>query len=178
MTREDKLIKKTEPGSTDALEELIAIYYPEILKYCLWHTPDRSSAEDATQETFLKAVRHMNTYVHKGKFKAFLYKIAANTCIDMARLKCTGNTSTEIIKDQLSYTEAGFEESEENMQLKHLIQNLKTEYQEVIILRFRQDLTLREIAEITGVPLRTAQSRLRTALTLIKKEMEKGGYIS
>ena len=178
MAREDKLIRKMEHGSADALEELIAIYYPEILKYCLWHTPDRSSAEDAAQETFLKAIRYRNAYVHRGKFKAFLYKIAANTCIDMARKKCTSDTPVELIKDQLSYTETGFEESEEKMQLRHLIQNLKADYQEIIILRFRQELTLREIAEITGVPLRTVQTRLRTALNLIKKDLDKGGYRS
>ena len=51
MTREDKLIQKMEQGDPGAAEELIALYYPEILRYCLWHTPDRFLAEDATQET-------------------------------------------------------------------------------------------------------------------------------
>ena len=176
MTREDKLIKQIKQGNTDALEELIKLYYPEILKYCLWRAPNHASAEDAVQETFLKAIRYMDAYVHKGRFKAFLYKIAANTCIDMARMRWNKDMSAEVLEDRLSYTEAGFEESEENIQLKQLIRNLKTEHQEIIVLRFRQNLTLREISEVTGIPLRTVQSRLRTALNLIKDELVKGGY--
>ena len=51
MTREDKLIQKMKQGDTDAVNELIAMYYPEILRYCLWHAPNRSLAEDITQVT-------------------------------------------------------------------------------------------------------------------------------
>ena len=83
--REDKLIKRIEQGDVTAADELIKAYYPEILKYCIWHAPNKTLAEDATQETFLKAIRYMDKYVHRGMFRAFLYKIASNTCIDMWR---------------------------------------------------------------------------------------------
>ena len=79
MTREEKLIQKIKQGDLSAADELIAMYYPEILRYCLWHAPDRSLAEDAVQETFLKALRYFDRYTHRGKFKSFLYRIAANT---------------------------------------------------------------------------------------------------
>ena len=69
--REDKLIKRIEQGDITAADELIEVYYPEILKYCIWHAPNRTLAEDATQETFLKLIRYMNKYVHKGNFRAF-----------------------------------------------------------------------------------------------------------
>ncbi|MDO4170527.1 MAG: RNA polymerase sigma factor [Lachnospiraceae bacterium] len=168
---EDKLIRKAKQGDADAVEELIAIYYPEILKYCFWHVPNHSLAEDATQETFLKAIRYMDTYTHKRKFKAFLYKIASNTCIDMRRKKYTQETS---IEEDLLYMESGFKEIEEDMQLRYLVKNLKAEWQEIIILRFAQNLTMREIASILDIPLRTVQSRLRAALKQLKSELEKG----
>lgn len=85
MTREDEIFRKIEQGDSGGLDELVSLYYPEILRYCRWHTPDQATAEDAAQETFLKAVRHFDRYVHKGRFKAFLYQIAANTCVDMWR---------------------------------------------------------------------------------------------
>ena len=47
MTHEDKLIKRMEQGDRNAADELIGIFYPEILRYCLWHAPNRSLAEDA-----------------------------------------------------------------------------------------------------------------------------------
>lgn len=85
LTREDKLIKRMEQGDRSVADELIGIFYPEILRYCLWHAPNRSLAEDAAQETFLKVIRYFDRYTHRGRFKPFLYQIAANTCIDMKR---------------------------------------------------------------------------------------------
>ena len=67
--REDKLIRRIEQGDVTAADELVEKYYPEILKYCIWHAPDRTLAEDAVQETLLKAIRYMNRYVHRGKYK-------------------------------------------------------------------------------------------------------------
>ena len=81
MTREDEIFKKLKQGDGNAPEELVKLYYPEILRYCLWHAPDRMAAEDAVQETFLKAIRFLDRYEHKGKFRPFLYQIAANTCV-------------------------------------------------------------------------------------------------
>ena len=72
--RTDELLNMLEQGDAEALDELIRMYYPEILRYCLWHTSDRQSAEDAAQETFLKAVRHLDAYARRGKFRAWLYK--------------------------------------------------------------------------------------------------------
>lgn len=175
MTREDELMLKIEQGDTNALDELISIYYPEILRYCLWHAPNRSLAEDATQETFLKAIRYFNKYVHKGKFRAFLYQIATNTCIDIRRTKSFSDISLDAMPLEFPYEEKGFDEIQETIQLTQLIRNLPGDLKDIIILRFGQGLTIREISEITDAPLRTVQSRLRRALKLLKKELRKDG---
>ena len=88
MTRENELLKKIAKGETEYWEELIGMYYEDILRYCIYHAPDKTAAEDAVQETFLKVIRYMPDYRHRGKFRAFLYKVAANTCKDQWR-KCT-----------------------------------------------------------------------------------------
>ena len=67
MTREEKLMIRIGQGDMDAVDELIGLLYPEILRYCLWHAPNRGLAEDAAQETFLKVIRYYDRYVHKGK---------------------------------------------------------------------------------------------------------------
>lgn len=170
MTREDKLIMRMKQGDLHAAEELTELLYPEILRYCLWHAPSRELAEDAAQETFLKAMRYYDRYIHKGKLRPFLYRIAANTCIDLRR------KSTELSIEDLC-TEPACEDS--NMQavqadltFRQQIQCLPQEQQEVVLLRFGQDLTLREIAQITEAPLRTVQSRLRAALKKLKLQLE------
>ncbi|MBU3877201.1 RNA polymerase sigma factor [Faecalicatena sp. AGMB00832] len=176
MTREDELIHRIEQGDPDAVEELVKIYYPEILRYCLWHAPDRSLAEDAAQETFFKAVRYFNHYVHKGKFKAFLYQIAANTCVDMRRKRWLSDFSYEELALDFACAETGFEEIHSNLFLKQVVCRLPDDLREIVILRFGQDLTLKEIANIVGLPLRTVQSRLNSALKRLRKEFEKGGF--
>ena len=175
---EDKLIKRIEQGDITAADELIEVYYPEILKYCIWHAPNRTLAEDATQETFLKVIRYMNKYVHKGNFRAFLYKIAANTCIDMWRKQKTvkefpEGMKLEQIQMEISYEESGFTEIQELLDLQKMIRILPNEQREIIILRFVHNLTIREIANITGIPFRTVQSRIRTALKKLKVECGK-----
>lgn len=174
MTREDELIQRMEQGDAGAIDELIEQFYPEILRYCLWHAPNRSLAEDATQETFLKVIRYFDRYTHQGKFKPFLYRIAANTCVDMRRKNWCSDISLDEIPVEFAYSEPGFEEVQSDLFLKQLVNRLPNDLQEIVLLRFGQDLTMREISEVVNLPLRTVQSRLRTALKKLKSEW-KGG---
>ncbi|MDO4620495.1 MAG: RNA polymerase sigma factor [Lachnospiraceae bacterium] len=170
MTREDQLFKALEQGDSSALEELIGLYYPEILRYCLWHAPNRSLAEDAAQETFLKAIRYFDRYTHRGKWRAFLYRIAANTCIDMQRKMRDSDISIEELVTEPVYEDHSMAEVE----LRQMVRGLPSDLQEIVLLRFGHDMTLREIAQVQGIPSRTVQSRLRSALKQLKKFMEGG----
>ena len=60
------------------------------------------------------------------------------------------------------------------MMLRQLVDSLPQHQREIVLLRFGQDLTLREIAEVTDLPLRTVQTRLRAALKKLKAENKKG----
>lgn len=166
MTREDELFRRLREGDEAAMEELIVGAYPAILRYCMWHTPDRQTAEDAAQETFLKAVRHIDAYAHRGKFRAYLYKIAANTCTDLRRR----SRSTEPLEPE-EYMEPGFERVESELSLTQLISALPEKQREVVVLRYVHELKLREIAEVLDEPLRTVQSRLRAALKALEKTL-------
>lgn len=171
MTREDELFRKLNKGEDSALDELIELYYPDIFRYCLWHTADRQTAEDATQETFLKAVSHIDGYLHCGKFKAFLYKIAANTCTDIWR-----QSGRQPPLESEKYIEAGFARAESDVGMKRLLDMLPDSQREVIILRFVHELKLGEISEVLGEPQRTVQSRLRAALKTLEKNLRKGDF--
>lgn len=201
-------------GQQDVLEKVITRYYPEILKYCLWHAPGPSMAEDAAQETFLKLVRYFNekltgqknARVRKKKDKEgkiwageeefrslrpLLYRIAANTCIDMRRKKSSQELSLESLAEyddregrskelwkdvgggHAGQAETGYERVDSDMEVLRLVEKLPEGQREIVILRCSQDLTMREIAEIVGLPLRTVQSRLRAALKCLKNELEK-----
>ena len=87
MNQEQRQIKAAKEGDLSALNDLIQSYYLEIYKYCFWHIKNKEQAEDITQETFYKAIRFLNAYKNNGTFRAFLYKIALNTCIDHQKKK-------------------------------------------------------------------------------------------
>lgn len=174
MKREEELIQRIKQGNMDAANELAGMYYAEILRYCLWHTPNRSVAEDAAQETFLKVIRYFDRYAHKGKFKSFLYQVTAHTCTDLWRKNKRFDVSLESLIVEPAYQGEELEEVQSDMALRQLVGNLPAELQEIVLLRFGQDLTLREIAETLHMPLRTVQTRLRSALKKLKTAFEKG----
>lgn len=174
--REDKIIKRINAGDLKAIEDLVQMYYSDVLRYCIYHTTDQYTAEDATQETFLKAIRYSDRYVHRGMLKPFLYKIAKNTCIDIQKRKNTANIQIEQLENKLIYNEQGYEDVQENLQLGQLVKGLPEKMQEIIILRFSQELTMREIAEVVNIPMRTVQSQLRLALKKLKKEFGESNY--
>ena len=174
MNREKAVIKKAKQGDLYALDELIRLYYSEIFKYCCWHTKTPEQAEDATQDTFYKAIRFINAYKNNGTFRAFLYKIALNTCIDLSRKKSqfeTNSLDNTII--ETTYSEIRYEDIESDIDFNLLLSKLTDKQRELIILRYEHDLTLKEIAEITGSNLRTCQSNLRKALKQIEKNLER-----
>ena len=164
--REKELFERLEGGDLSALDGLIGAYYPEILRFCLRHTPTRECAEDAAQETFLRCVRHIDAYAHRGHFRAWLYKIAANACADILR---RSHSDAEL--PDAAGEEPGYERAELKTDLERALARLPEAQRELLLLRYAHELTLREIAEIQGLPLRTAQSRLRAALKAMKKLM-------
>ena len=168
MIHEDELLQKIRDGDNASLDKLVAFYYPDILRYCLWHTPNRQIAEDATQDTFLKAIRHLDAYVHRGKFRAYLYKIAANVCIDYSRKKTMWQ-----LPDDLQEYDSQLERVESDANFVWLLRGLPDEQREVVLLRFAHELKIREIAEVISIPMRTVQSRLRSALKRLEKDFDK-----
>ncbi len=113
----------------------------------------------------MKAIRHLDAYIHRGKFRAYLYKIAANVCIDYSRKK----VSEQLLGDWPEYDHQ-LERVESDANLVWLLRGLPDEQREVVLLRFAHELKVREIAEVIGVPMRTVQSRLHSALKRLEKD--------
>ena len=166
---DDELVEQIKLGNEDAAEELITRYYKSILRYCIWHCSNLEKAEDLTQETFLKLFKNISGYKEKRKFKAYLYTIANRLCIDESR---------KIRLYPLNDDENIASESNELLriadkeEIKYLLNTLSIEQRETVILRFGEQLSFEEIANIMGCNMRTAQSRVRTALKIMRKEQK------
>ncbi len=72
----------------------------------------------------------------------------------------------------MEFLETGFAKLEAQVNFQYMVRNLSEELREIVYLKFAQELTLKEIAMVTELPMRTVQSRLRRALKLLKNEME------
>ena len=164
--KDDELVKQILLGNEAAAEELIKRYYTSILRYCKWHCGNIEKAEDLTQETFLRLFQNLPDYKGKGKFRAYLYTIANRLCIDESRkirlypLEDEENLAQE--RDEI----LRLEDSEE---IKYLLNLLSSEQKEAVILRFSEQLSFAEIAKVMNCNMRTAQSRVRWALKIMRK---------
>lgn len=167
MLSDDKLIEQIKAGDEQAAEELITRYYASILRYCRWHCSSVEKAEDLTQETFYKLFKNISGYKGKRKFKVYLYTIANRLCIDESRKKPLYSIEDEeIIIDECDEILRMADKAEVN----YLLSTLSPEQREAIILRFGEQLEFHEIAKVMGCNMRTAQSRVRNGLKIMRKE--------
>ena len=109
----------------------------------------------------------------RGHSVPFCTKSQKNICIDLNRTMERTELSLESLPSEPAYQESGFAAAEEEANLRALTAQLEPEQRELVLLRFAQQLKLREIAQITGLPLRTVQSRLRAALKTLKMQLDK-----
>lgn len=162
MDQDFLLIWKMKRGDEAAMERFVRKYYPDILKYCCYHIPDRSYAQDLAQETFEKFFGTLGRYQHVGKAGNYLYVIAGNLCRNLCRKK------TEIaMPELLDATENPIHILEERLDMETAIGKLPYEMREVILLYYFQELKLKEIAEILGIGLPLVKYRLRRAKELL-----------
>ena len=163
---DDELVEQIRRGNEDAAEELIKRYYTSVLRYCRWHCSSFEAAEDLTQETFYRLFKNLSGYRDKKKFKAYLYTIASHLCIDESRKRRPFPLEKDTITDERDEI-LRIEDTEE---IRYLLSILSPEQREAVILRFGEQLSFKEIARVMGCNMRTAQSRVRNALKIMREE--------
>lgn len=165
--------KKLSKLTADDAEEIIRDNYNAIYKYCYWQVKNCSDAEDLTQETFLHFVQAISDYSDRGKPKAFLYTIAKNLCINF-RKKSKAISLADI--DNTAFEESKAEEIENKIILEKYIRELTSEQQEILLLRYGQELQVNEIAKILNLNRFAVMYRMKTSIKNLKKKLENGGY--
>ena len=167
MINDEELIRGIRAGDEFAAEELIKRYYSGILRYCRRHLSDQSLAEDTAQETFYRVFRSLMRYQDKDYFRAWIYMIARNICID------ENKKHREVVFQE--FEDIGKESNEirhleDQNEIEFLLASLPAEQREAILLYYEEELTYKEIGKILGIPTRTAQSRVKTGLKKLKKQ--------
>ncbi len=161
------LILKMRQGNDPAWEQFIRKYYGHILKYCFFHCRDQESAEDLTQEVFLKFFSALANYQHRGKAKNYLYTIAGNLCRDYAARN--RDLPLEEAMDLGSDPSAG---QDDRLMLDRALRRLPEEFREVVLLHYYQGLKLTEAAAVLNIGLPLVKYRLKRAKELLRKELD------
>ncbi len=145
---------------------------------------DDEVALDLVQETFMKAFASLGSYRSEYRFSTWLYRIAANASIDHLRkrrinaLSLDRPTATEDgevefeVPDYSFHPERDLERKEQSISIDDAINSLPSTYQEVIVLRHKDDKSYEEIADLLGVPVGTVKARIFRARELLKKKLK------
>lgn len=143
------------------VEELIDQHGDDILRLCLLYMGERQLAEDAFQETFVRAWRHMNTFRGESSVKTWLSHIAVNVCRDMLRTPWLRMRRSARSVEEMEHLPAP--DAAPRHELMDAIRALPDKYREVIVLVYVQDMKLREAAAQLRLPVPTVSTRLRRA---------------
>lgn len=154
-----------------ALETLIRDNYADIYQYCYCHVGNKFDAQDITQEVFLKFFSALDRYVEYGKVKNYLYVIARNKVRDHWKKK-SPILMEDISKAGLNEVYFTEEETINRITVLDMIATLDDMERELIILRYYQELTIREISSIVGKPASSVRYILRNAEKALRFRME------
>lgn len=147
---ETKLIKMAIRGEASAFGSLYDYYQPKIYRFVLIKVGRREEAEDLTHQVFLSAWQNIHNYKNLGfPFSSWLYQIARNQIVDFYR---TRKSEISLEKTDPEYFVApasaqfGLADKMEMERVRSAISKLKPEYQDVIIMRFVEDIPIKEVA--------------------------------
>lgn len=166
-----------EPGDYSLTENLVAQYYPYIVRLALSILQDAAEAEDVAQETFITALVHIETCDPDTNFKAWLSTIAVNKCRDLLRKQKTRQKfanawQTVRMLGQSPTPEDIAEQSDAQTELWQAVNKLNDKHRLPILLRYVHNLSIREIAQVLEVKEGTIHSRLHNACQKLAKQIE------
>lgn len=166
-----EIIRLCLDGEIDAFEELVNRYQRLVYSVALNYLKDADLAEDAAQESFIKAYTHLRSYNPEYKFSTWIGKIAYNTCIDILRKKreLTPLDEAAEVADKTDTPEEAAISNERKKKLEELINALETKYRQPLMLYHMTGLKYEEIAEFLKVPVSIVKNRLFRARKMLKE---------
>ncbi len=160
------------------LTEWMDAYGNDILRLCYTYVHSWQTAEDLTQETFIKLYRHYTDFRGEAQIKTYIYAIAINVCKDYISSwkykKVLISTSFQQLLKTKETTESAVVLQSEKEQLVAKIEQLAPKYKDVILLFYYADYSLQEISEVLGLPVNTVKTRLKRAREQLKGLLEDG----
>lgn len=182
-----ELVKDYMAGSESALSKLINRHESKIYGFIYSKVLDKDISDDIFQDTFIKVIKTLKqkAYNEEGKFLPWVMRISHNLIIDYFRKnkKMPMYRETEefsifsIMTDNSPNIESQIITTQIENDLQRLIEELPEDQKEVLVMRVYQDLSFKEISEMTGVSINTALGRMRYALMNLRKVIDKHNIV-
>jgi RNA polymerase sigma-70 factor (ECF subfamily) len=183
-TETAKIARGLRERDMELVADLVERSQRRLVRYLLYLIGRQDYAEDLAQETWIRVLQRGSQYDGRQRFDLWLFAIARNLAIDYLRKKrkAVQTASSPDDGDEiLQVSSAGpspFEaaaRSEDALRLAGRLQSLSPLYREALLLRFQEDLSLAEIAQVLGAPMTTVTSRIYRGLAALRSAFEEGG---
>ncbi len=167
---------RKEQKKKKRFEEIYDSYVEQVYRFIFLKTGSKDEAEDITSKTFMRVwetVKRENPETGMRNPRAYTYRIARNLLVDYYRSKREGNVSTDdvVIKDESMRADERAELNSEMEQVRNALSNLNEDYQDIIIWYYLNELSIQEIADITGKSETNVRVTAHRAISALKKEM-------
>lgn len=174
----EELVRACQDRDPEAQRELYECYKGKVHSLAIYMLGDREMAEDLTQEIFLKVFRDLQAFRFESSFSSWLYRLATNTCLNALRnrrsrreidIEAVANTPMEFDSGgSLEHQRMG---QQVQQAVEEAILSLKPPLRLVVILRYIENLSYSEIAEVLSCSAGTVASRLSRAHRLLARRL-------
>lgn len=172
---DERLIEQALRGDTSAFGTLVRRWYGPVLAFCQTRMISPFDAEDAVQESFLRAHRQLAQLREPQRFGAWLQGIAGHVCVDTIRKLSRGTATVGIDLAEMPAGDDGPARSAADLdEREHLIRTLHElpdSNREVLLLHYFNDMTYDEMADWLGVARSTVNERLRNGREMLRRRM-------
>lgn len=181
---DNQLVKNFLEGDDSAFELLVSKYLKPIYNFLYQFTSDLSALDDITQETFIKVWKNVRRFDQNKSFKTWIFTIAKNTAYDYLKKKkavpfsffenSEGNNVLENISADVILPDEFLANLDSAKDFEEKLKKIQGHYRIILLLHYKDDFSLAEIAEILGKPYNTIKSQHQRALKSLKKEILRG----
>jgi len=172
---EKLLILRLKEKDRNAAEKLINANYQITYRFLYSLCRDRELAQDLTQDTFIKVWNGIDSFKGTSRFSTWLYRISHNLYLDHKKKRRINfsnlDRSQDIALKSMVTTNEQTDESDFHAFVFRKVHSLPQNLEEILLLHYQEDLSLRQIAQILQIPRGTVKSRLHAALKRMRKNL-------
>jgi RNA polymerase sigma-70 factor (ECF subfamily) len=174
MLPDSQLVRQVLTGDAEAFALLVDRHHARCLRAATHLLGDADEAEDAVQDAFVRAYRHLASYREQDRFGAWLLRIVVNQCRTRAARQSRytrlddHDALVHSLDRDLASGGPGTDASDRRAELAHALAQLGPEQREAIVLRFAEELSYDEMATLTGVGVSALKMRVQRACTRLR----------